>query len=253
MVGRAQCRLPPCARPLASDPWFRAESQLAHRDSPRWNPDQQGGSDATENSLQVQKCPKVKPHDWTQCPFAHAGERATRRDPLQFKYSGSACADFRRVRPAPLHHACPSPFGCLHSASEVLSHCICASVRAPDLRHEVYALKLQDAHQPNRRNCQRHTSTGRCKSSRMTRLRALCVATIEAGRSSGGAPGTCHTILYTAVAKAQRHRRVPSLDLPAAAGAAGQHQAWLRGGPAHLRRCPRWCVPLRRRQHHWHG
>ena len=48
--------------------------------------------------LQVEKCPKQRPHDWTQCPFAHPGERACRRDPRHFSYSGAACAEFRRVR-----------------------------------------------------------------------------------------------------------------------------------------------------------
>ena len=33
--------------------------------------------------------------DWTECPFAHPGEKARRRDPRRFHYSGTACPDFR--------------------------------------------------------------------------------------------------------------------------------------------------------------
>lgn len=35
-------------------------------------------------------------HDWTECPFAHPGEKARRRDPRRFHYSGTACPDFRK-------------------------------------------------------------------------------------------------------------------------------------------------------------
>jgi hypothetical protein len=49
---------------------------------------------------QVAKCSKCRAHDWTECPFAHPGEKARRRDPTKFSYSGSACPDFRKVRAA---------------------------------------------------------------------------------------------------------------------------------------------------------
>ena len=49
-------------------------------------------------SPQVKRCPRARPHDWTQCPFAHAGEKAKRRDPRRYKYSGTACPEWRRVR-----------------------------------------------------------------------------------------------------------------------------------------------------------
>eukprot|EP00249_Psilotum_nudum_P025073 c29366_g4_i1 orf=1091-2398(-) len=32
----------------------------------------------------------------TECPFAHPGEKARRRDPKRFHYSGTACPDFRK-------------------------------------------------------------------------------------------------------------------------------------------------------------
>jgi hypothetical protein len=51
--------------------------------------------------LQVERCPRSRPHNWTQCPFAHAGEKAKRRDPRIYKYSGATCPEWRRVSSAP--------------------------------------------------------------------------------------------------------------------------------------------------------
>ena len=51
--------------------------------------------------VQVRRCPKAKPHDWTQCPFAHPTEKAKRRGPTKYKYNGTACADFRKVSTLP--------------------------------------------------------------------------------------------------------------------------------------------------------
>ena len=36
-------------------------------------------------------------HDWTICPFAHAGEKAVRRDPRLHSYTGIACPDMKKV------------------------------------------------------------------------------------------------------------------------------------------------------------
>ena len=82
---------------------------------------------------QIKRCPQARPHDWTRCPFAHpgartpaaaqrhascaglghcpvgraqpkqsavvpcAGEKAKRRDPRKYQYSGTACPEFRKV------------------------------------------------------------------------------------------------------------------------------------------------------------
>ncbi|KAG8367300.1 hypothetical protein BUALT_Bualt16G0058100 [Buddleja alternifolia] len=46
--------------------------------------------------FKVRKCARARSHDWTDCPFAHPGEKARRRDPTKFHYSGSACPDFRK-------------------------------------------------------------------------------------------------------------------------------------------------------------
>ena len=47
---------------------------------------------------QVLPCSKRFCHDWTVCPFAHPGEKARRRDPRLFTYTGIACPDMKKVR-----------------------------------------------------------------------------------------------------------------------------------------------------------
>ncbi|XP_047328380.1 zinc finger CCCH domain-containing protein 20-like [Impatiens glandulifera] len=44
----------------------------------------------------VKKCVRGRSHDWTDCPFAHPGEKARRRDPTKHNYSGSICPEFRK-------------------------------------------------------------------------------------------------------------------------------------------------------------
>ncbi|KAF5184720.1 Zinc finger ccch domain-containing protein [Thalictrum thalictroides] len=46
--------------------------------------------------FKIRRCMRSRSHDWTDCPFAHPGEKARRRDPRRFHYSGNPCADFRR-------------------------------------------------------------------------------------------------------------------------------------------------------------
>ncbi|XP_074287546.1 zinc finger CCCH domain-containing protein 2-like [Silene latifolia] len=46
--------------------------------------------------FKVRKCTRSRSHDWTDCPFAHPGEKARRRDPRRFHYSGSVCPEYRR-------------------------------------------------------------------------------------------------------------------------------------------------------------
>ncbi|KAH7853785.1 hypothetical protein Vadar_006546 [Vaccinium darrowii] len=46
--------------------------------------------------FKIRKCTRARSHDWTDCPFSHPGEKARRRDPRKFHYSGTACPDFRK-------------------------------------------------------------------------------------------------------------------------------------------------------------
>ncbi|CAH9099227.1 unnamed protein product [Cuscuta epithymum] len=46
--------------------------------------------------FKVRRCTRSRSHDWTDCPFAHPGEKARRRDPRKFHYSGAVCSEFRK-------------------------------------------------------------------------------------------------------------------------------------------------------------
>ncbi|KAK4783270.1 hypothetical protein SAY86_007644 [Trapa natans] len=46
--------------------------------------------------FKVRPCTRGRSHDWTTCPYAHPGEKARRRDPHRFQYSGTPCPDLRK-------------------------------------------------------------------------------------------------------------------------------------------------------------
>lgn len=46
--------------------------------------------------FKVRRCTRSRSHDWTDCPFAHPGEKARRRDPRRHQYSAAVCPEFRR-------------------------------------------------------------------------------------------------------------------------------------------------------------
>ncbi|KAK9055617.1 hypothetical protein SSX86_026702 [Deinandra increscens subsp. villosa] len=46
--------------------------------------------------FKVRKCARARSHDWTDCPYVHPGEKARRRDPRKYSYSGTACPEFRK-------------------------------------------------------------------------------------------------------------------------------------------------------------
>lgn len=48
--------------------------------------------------LQVLPCSKRSCHDWQQCPYAHPGEKAKRRDPALHNYTGIACPNMKQAR-----------------------------------------------------------------------------------------------------------------------------------------------------------
>lgn len=46
--------------------------------------------------FKVRICPRGRSHDWTECPYAHPAEKARRRDPRKYHYSGTSCPDYRK-------------------------------------------------------------------------------------------------------------------------------------------------------------
>jgi hypothetical protein len=47
--------------------------------------------------FKVRKCQRGRSHDWTECPYSHPGEKARRRDPQKYNYSGNPCPEFRKL------------------------------------------------------------------------------------------------------------------------------------------------------------
>lgn len=46
-------------------------------------------------AFKIKKCPRMRSHDWTECPYAHKGEKAQRRDPRKYNYEAIICPQFR--------------------------------------------------------------------------------------------------------------------------------------------------------------
>ncbi|XP_072994911.1 zinc finger CCCH domain-containing protein 23-like [Typha latifolia] len=65
--------------------------------------------------FKVRLCGRERPHDWTDCAYAHPGEKARRRDLLRFHYAGAPCADFRRTGACERGEACELAHGVFES------------------------------------------------------------------------------------------------------------------------------------------
>ncbi|XP_044506995.1 zinc finger CCCH domain-containing protein 54-like [Mangifera indica] len=46
-------------------------------------------------AYKIKRCIRTRSHDWTDCPYAHEGEKAQRRDPRKVPYCAIACPTFR--------------------------------------------------------------------------------------------------------------------------------------------------------------
>lgn len=57
--------------------------------------------------FKVLACSKHYCHDWTDCPFAHPGEKARRRDPRVFRYVGIECPQVKEGGKCPRGDMCP--------------------------------------------------------------------------------------------------------------------------------------------------
>ncbi|XWS47713.1 hypothetical protein CRYUN_Cryun13aG0007800 [Craigia yunnanensis] len=49
-------------------------------------------------AYKIKRCSRMRSHDWTDCPYAHRGEKAQRRDPRRVPYTAIACPAFRNGR-----------------------------------------------------------------------------------------------------------------------------------------------------------
>jgi len=57
--------------------------------------------------LKVIECSRRYSHDWTTCPFAHPNEKARRRDPRKYNYTGVACPFIKQDQNCPYGEHCP--------------------------------------------------------------------------------------------------------------------------------------------------
>jgi hypothetical protein len=58
---------------------------------------------------QVALCPREDNHDWARCPYAHAKEKARRRDPARCRYTSMPCPHTMQVRGAAPGHGAAAP------------------------------------------------------------------------------------------------------------------------------------------------
>ncbi|BDA51283.1 probable zinc finger CCCH domain-containing protein 2 at N-terminal half [Coccomyxa sp. Obi] len=57
--------------------------------------------------LKVIPCSTRFCHEWSECPYAHEGEKAARRDPATFLYTGVICPDMKKSKVCPRGDDCP--------------------------------------------------------------------------------------------------------------------------------------------------
>lgn len=91
--------------PIAGSPTMSDAVSAFHKYLPSNNEDEEAWGSTVDVyacdqfrmfEFKVRRCMRGRSHDWTECPFAHPGEKARRRDPRRFHYSGTACPDFRK-------------------------------------------------------------------------------------------------------------------------------------------------------------
>ncbi|KAG1678152.1 hypothetical protein FOA52_016088 [Chlamydomonas sp. UWO 241] len=83
-------------QPGAADP---AQHSRAGSPAKTEDPNDVNSAEFRMFRFKVEPCPHLETlhdHDWTECPYAHPGEKARRRDPRRYAYICSACPDFRK-------------------------------------------------------------------------------------------------------------------------------------------------------------
>ncbi|KAK9826430.1 hypothetical protein WJX81_004739 [Elliptochloris bilobata] len=89
----------PCMQPEKE---LEINTSLDDDDNPQYQT-----SDFRVFYMKVIPCSKRFCHDWTTCPFAHPGEKARRRDPRQYAYTGIACPDMKKTGMCARGDRCP--------------------------------------------------------------------------------------------------------------------------------------------------
>jgi hypothetical protein len=110
---KAAPRRPTFPPPVAHPPPAQTSNSLrrrlpqTHPPPSSLHPLQPQGDDFRIWCMKILPCSKRFVHDWAVCPFAHAGEKAVRRDPRLADYTGIACPDMKRTGACIRGDRCP--------------------------------------------------------------------------------------------------------------------------------------------------
>ncbi|CAO2817064.1 unnamed protein product [Amaranthus hypochondriacus] len=73
-----------------------SKKEFAVSDLPDINNGVYGSDEFRMYSFKIKPCSRAYTHDWTECPFAHPGENARRRDPKKYQYTCVPCPEFKK-------------------------------------------------------------------------------------------------------------------------------------------------------------
>ncbi|XWS54153.1 hypothetical protein CRYUN_Cryun10bG0064600 [Craigia yunnanensis] len=126
--------------------------------------------------FKVRRCTRSRSHDWTDCPFAHPGEKARRRDPLRYSYSSIVCSDFRRSGGCPRGDDCDFAHGVFECWLHPIRYRTEACKDGKNCKrkvcffaHSSRELRLSPEASP------KHKNSGSCSSSPMKRNNHCCL------------------------------------------------------------------------------
>ncbi|KAE8676064.1 Zinc finger CCCH domain-containing protein 20 [Hibiscus syriacus] len=80
----------------SEEPDEESDSEISGLENPDSPVDAYSSDHFRMFEFKVRRCVRGRSHDWTECPYAHPGEKARRRDPRKFHYSGTSCSDFKK-------------------------------------------------------------------------------------------------------------------------------------------------------------
>ncbi|XP_021732480.1 zinc finger CCCH domain-containing protein 47-like [Chenopodium quinoa] len=81
---------------FSSDSESDSKKEFAVSELPDINNGVYGSDDFRMYCFKIKPCSRAYTHDWTECPFAHPGENARRRDPKKYQYTCVPCPEFKK-------------------------------------------------------------------------------------------------------------------------------------------------------------
>lgn len=81
---------------FSSDSESESKKEFAVAELPDINNGVYGSDDFRMYCFKIKPCSRAYTHDWTECPFAHPGENARRRDPKKYQYTCVPCPEFKK-------------------------------------------------------------------------------------------------------------------------------------------------------------